>query len=61
MARYGKELHAHPLKASEYVLSLKQLLREALASSPLVTEGQRSRLFSQRTAFSSSILCFTSV
>lgn len=46
MARYGKELHAHPLKASEYVPSLKQLLREALASSPLVTEGHRSRLFS---------------
>ena len=44
MAWYGKDLHAHPLKVSKYVPSLKQLLRDALASSPLVTDGQRDRL-----------------
>ena len=46
MARYGHELHAHPLAVSRYVPSLKPLLREAVAFAPFVTEAQRSRLTS---------------
>jgi len=44
MARYGLELHAHPLSVSRYVPSLKPMLREAVAFAPFVTQVQRSRL-----------------
>ena len=46
MARYGHELHEHPISVSRHVPSLKALLREAVAFAPFVTEVQRSRLFS---------------
>lgn len=46
MARYGHELHAHPLSVSRYVPSLKSLLREAVAFAPFVTQAQRERLSS---------------
>lgn len=46
MARYGQELHAHPLSASRYVPSLKSILRDAVAFAPFVTPAQRSRLSS---------------
>lgn len=46
MARYGHELHAHPLSVSRYVPSLKTLLREAVAFAPFVTQAQRNRLAS---------------
>ena len=44
MARYGQELHAHPISVSRYVPPLKSVLREALAFAPFVTSAQRSRL-----------------
>lgn len=46
MARYGHELHAHPLSESRYVPSLKSILRKAVAYAPFVTDDQRSRLAS---------------
>jgi uncharacterized protein (TIGR02172 family) len=46
MARYGHELHAHPLSVSRHVPSLKALLREAVAFAPFVTEAQRRILSS---------------
>lgn len=44
MARYGHQLHAHPLSVSRYVPSLKSILREAVAFAPFVTSAQRKRL-----------------
>lgn len=44
MARYGHDLHAHPLSVNRHVPSLKSLLREAVAFAPFVTPVQRSRL-----------------
>ena len=46
MARYGHELHAHPLSVSRYAPSLKPLLREAVDYAPFVTQAQRGRLAS---------------
>lgn len=44
MARYGHQLHAHPLSVSRYVPSLKSILREAVAFAPFLTSAQRKRL-----------------
>lgn len=44
MAEYGKVLHNTPITPNQYVVPMKALLREALESSPVVTDGQRERL-----------------
>lgn len=46
MARYGHQLHTHPLPVSRYVPLLKPILRKAIAFAPFVTESQRDRLTS---------------
>ena len=44
MAEYGKVLHSTPITPNEYVVPMKQLLRDALKTSPLVDDNQRERL-----------------
>lgn len=44
MAEYGKVLHSTPITPNEYVVPMKQLLRNALKTSPLVDDNQRERL-----------------
>ena len=44
MAEYGKVLHSTPITPNEYVVPMKQLLHQALETSPLVTDEQRERL-----------------
>ena len=44
MAEYGKVLHSTPITPNEYVVPMKQLLRDALKSSPLVDDDQRKHL-----------------
>lgn len=43
MAHYGKTLHNTPITPSQYVTPMKTLLKDALKSSPLVTDEQRER------------------
>ena len=44
MAEYGKVLHNTPIVPNDYVVPMKTLLRDALKSSPVVTDEQRERL-----------------
>jgi len=44
MAHYGKTLHNTPITPSQYVTPMKTLLKDALKSSPLITDEQRERL-----------------
>lgn len=44
MAEYGKALHNTPIAPNEYVIPMKTLLKNALQSSPIVTDEQRERL-----------------
>ena len=44
MAEYGKALHNTPIAPNEYVIPMKTLLKNALQSSPIVTDKQRERL-----------------
>ena len=46
MARYGHELHVHPISVCRYIPCLKSVLREAVDFAPFVTSAQRSRLHS---------------
>lgn len=46
MAEYGHMLHSTPVEVSAYVPSMKDLLLQALAASPLVTDGRREQLTS---------------
>lgn len=46
MAEYGKQLHSMPIQASARVIPAKQLLRDALAASDVVTDAQREHLAS---------------
>ena len=46
MAEYGKQLHGMPIQASARVIPAKQLLRDALAASDVVTDAQREHLAS---------------
>lgn len=46
MAEYGKMLHSLPIQASARIVPAKQLLRDALAASNVVTEAQREHLAS---------------
>lgn len=44
MAEYGHMLHSTSVEVSPYVPSMKKLLLQALAGSPLVTDAQREQL-----------------
>lgn len=44
MARFGKELHAHPLSVGPHVPALKPLLREAVAFAPFLSDAQEGQL-----------------
>jgi Mn2+-dependent serine/threonine protein kinase len=44
MAEYGHMLHSIPVRVSAYIPSMKGLLLQALAASPLVTDARREQL-----------------